>query len=67
MPTQIRILLLVLITTLTILTHIFSVLAPTKFTAKAGIPLFIYADLDLFLVFILTFLPFIRMPEGRLK
>jgi hypothetical protein len=59
---QIRVILLVLLALLTILTKIFIVLAPMDTTTKAATPLFIYADLDLFLVFLITFLPFYRKP-----
>ncbi len=59
---QIRLILLVLLALLTILTKIFSVLAPMDPTTKASISLFIYAELDLFLVFSLTFLPCLRKP-----
>lgn len=60
---QVRIILLVLLALLTVLLKIFIVLAPMGFTAKATAPLFIYADLDLFLVFLMTFLPFYRKPS----
>jgi hypothetical protein len=59
---QIRVILLVLLALLTILAKIFTVLAPMGPTTKAAMPLFIYADLDLFLVFLMTFLPFYRKP-----
>jgi hypothetical protein len=59
---QIRVILLVLLALLTILTKIFIVLAPMDPTTKAATPLFIYGDLDLFLVFLITFLPFYRKP-----
>ena len=59
---QIRVILLVLLALITILAKIFTVLAPMDFTAKAATPLFIYADLDLFLVFLMTFLPSYRRP-----
>jgi hypothetical protein len=60
---QIRVILLVLLALLTILFKIFIVLAPMDPTAKAATPLFIYADLDLFLIFLMTFLPFYRKPS----
>jgi hypothetical protein len=59
---QIRVILLVLSALLTILVKIFSVLAPMGPAAKAAVPLFIYADLDLVLVFLMTFLPLYRKP-----
>jgi hypothetical protein len=59
---QIRVILLVLLALLTIPVKIFMVIALMDSTAKAAIPLFIYADLDLFLVFLMTFLPFYRKP-----
>lgn len=59
---HIRVILLVLLAILTILAKIFTVLAPMGPTTKAAMPLFIYADLDLFLVFLMTFLPFYRKP-----
>lgn len=60
-PLQIRVILLVLLALLTVLTKIFSVLAPMDPTTKAAIPLFIYAELDLLLVFLMTFLPVFRV------
>jgi hypothetical protein len=57
---QVRVVRLVLLALLTVLAKIFTVLAPMAFTPKATVPLFIYADLDLFLVFLMTFLPFYR-------
>lgn len=57
---QIRVVLLVPLTLLTILAKIFTVIAPIDPATKASMPLFIYADLDLFLVFLMTFLPFYR-------
>jgi hypothetical protein len=60
---QIRVILLVLLALLTILVKIFMVIALMDSTAKAFTPLFIYADLDLFLVFLMTFLPFYRKPS----
>ena len=57
---QIRIILLVLITLLTIFVKIFSVIEPVVFQTRDIIPLFLYADLDLVLVFLLTFLPIYR-------
>jgi hypothetical protein len=59
---QIRVILLVLLTLLTVLAKIFTVIAPIDPTTKASMPLFVYADLDLFLVFLMTFLPFYRKP-----
>lgn len=59
---QIRVILLVLLALLTILAKIFIVLVPMDFSAKETSPLFIYADLDLFLVFLMTFLPSYRRP-----
>lgn len=63
-PSQIRVILLVLLALLTVLTKIFSVLTPMDPTTQAAIPLFIYAELDLFLVFLMTFLPAFRVPPG---
>ncbi|MCK7500714.1 MAG: hypothetical protein MZW92_68760 [Comamonadaceae bacterium] len=48
---QIRVILLILLALLTVLTKIFSVLTPMDPATKAAIPLFIYAEMDLFLVF----------------
>ena len=59
---QVRVILLVLIALLTIPVKIFMALALMDSTAKAVTPLFIYADLDLFLVFLMTFLPVYRKP-----
>jgi len=60
---QIRVILLVLIALLTILVKVFTVVAvvtPMEPAAKGVTPLFVYADLDLCLVFLLTFLPIYR-------
>jgi hypothetical protein len=57
---QIRVILLVLLALLTILVKILSVLAPMGPTTRSAVPLFIYADLDLFLIFLMTFLPLYR-------
>jgi hypothetical protein len=62
---QIRIILLILLCLITILAKIFIVVAPMDGTAKTVIPLFLYADLDLFLVFLLTFLSSFRRPGAR--
>lgn len=64
---QIRVILLVLLSLLTILAKIFIVLAPMDPTTKAATPLLIYADLDLFLVFLMTFLPFYRKSGVQLE
>jgi len=64
---QIRIILLVLLSLITILAKIFTVITPMDNTAKAAIPLIIYADLDLFLVFLLTFLPSCRRRGDPMK
>ena len=63
---QIRVILLVLLALLTIPVKVFMVIALMDSTAKAVTPLFIYADLDLFLVFLMTFLPFYRKPKAPL-
>jgi len=59
---QIRIILLVLICLITIVAQVFTITTHMDRSALAVIPLFIYADLDLFLVFLLTFLPAFRRP-----
>jgi hypothetical protein len=63
---QIRVILLVLLALLTIPVKIFVVIALMDSTAKAVTPLFIYADLDIFLVFLMTFLPLYRKPGVQL-
>ncbi len=60
---HIRVILLVLLALLAILANIFSVRAPMDSMAKAATPLFIYADPDLSLVFLMTFLPSYRKPD----
>jgi hypothetical protein len=59
---QIRVILLVLLTLITVLAKILYVAGPLDSTAKTATSLFIYADLDLFLVFLMTFLPSFRRP-----
>jgi hypothetical protein len=63
---QIRIILLVLIALLTIFVKIFSVIEPVGLQTRDIIPLFLYADLDLVLVFFLTFLPTYRRSNAPL-
>lgn len=62
---QIRIILLVLLCLITIVAKTFSVVTRMDDSAKAFIPLFLYADLDLFFTFLLTFLPSFRRPGAR--
>jgi len=64
---QIRIILLILIVLLTVFVNIFSVVEPLKFQTREIIPLFLYADLDLILVFLLTFLPVFRLPKTQIR
>jgi len=59
---QVRVILLVLLALLTMLGKILIVVELTRFTAETTAPLFIYAGLDLFLVFLMTFLPSYRKP-----
>ncbi len=63
---QIRIILLVLIALLTIFVKIFLVVEPVGLQTRAVIPLFLYADLDLVLVFLLSFLPTYRRSKASL-
>lgn len=67
---QIRIILLVLIVLLTVFFKIFMVVLwpdPVKrLPLSEAMPLFLYADLDLILVLVATFLPAFRRPPGRL-
>lgn len=62
---HIRVIVLVLLCLITILAKTFTVITAMDSTAKAVIPLFIYVELDLFLVFLLTFFPFYRRPGAR--
>ena len=67
---QIRVILLVLIVLLTVFFKIFMVVMwpdPVKRQPLSeAMPLFLYADLDLILVLVATFLPAFRRPPGRL-
>jgi hypothetical protein len=67
---QIRVILLVLIALLTIVFKVFSVVWPLDVASRATMEeaqaLFIYADLDLCLIFLLTFLPAFRRSPSRL-
>ena len=62
MPSHIRILLLVLLTVITIITKIFIVTIPADggYAALNGVKLFLFIDLDLILLFLLTYLPIFR-------
>jgi len=57
---QIRIILLVLMALITILVVIFSVLVIQDLTVKNFMLLFLFVDVNLILVYLLTFLPFFR-------
>jgi len=59
---QVRVILLVLLALLILLGKILIVGELNRFTAETTAPLFIYAGLDLFLVFLMTFLPSYRKP-----
>jgi hypothetical protein len=63
---HVRVILLVLLALLTMLGKILIVAELTRFTAETTAPLFIYAGLDLFLVFLMTFLPVYRKPDAPL-
>ena len=57
---QIRVILLVLMGLITILVVIFSVLVIQDLTVKSFMPLFLFVDVNLILVFLLSFLPLFR-------
>lgn len=57
---QIRIVLLMLIAVITIFVMIFTVLMPLHYKPHYPLLLFLHVDVDLILVFLLTFLPFFR-------
>jgi len=63
---QVRVILLVLLALLTMLGKILIVVELTRFTAETTAPLFIYAGMDLFLVFLMTFMPSCRKPDPPL-
>jgi hypothetical protein len=63
----IRIILLVLIALITIFVMIFNIMTPLLFEAtNYYMPLFLYVDVHLILVFFLTFLPLFRKLKTKL-
>jgi len=63
---QIRIVLLMLIAVITIFVMIFTVLMPLHIKPQYPILLFLHVDVDLILVFLLTFLPLFRPMKKKL-
>ncbi len=62
----IRIVLLVLIVLITILVVIFNIISPLLFQPEHYLLLFLYVDVHLILVFLLTFLPLFRKLKTKL-
>ncbi len=63
---QIRIVLLMLIAVITIFVMIFTVLMPLHIKPQYPLLLFLHVDVDLILVFLITFLPFFRPMKRKL-
>ena len=63
---QIRIVLLMLIAAITIFVMIFTVLMPFHVKPQYPLLLFLHVDVDLILVFLITFLPFFRPMKRKL-
>jgi len=63
---QIRIVLLMLIAVITIFVMIFTVLMPLHFKPQYPLLLFLHVDVDLVLVFLLSFLPLFRPMKRKL-